>query len=180
MTFILQHKIMMILDWFGLNLTKDLFSLYVSEIEGTEQCRLTKLIWMNFPYDLEVESIFREASFKISVAQVKTYSKDNIILCGDAAHTHSPVGGRGMNLGINDAFAAVRAIMENDLDKYNSAQHKKGEEILRFTEAARRRITSNSTLNNLMLKFIIGILSKSERLQRIFAKRMTTFEWMNK
>ena len=127
------------------------------------------------PHNLEVSSVFREATFKITVAQVKTYSKDNIVLCGDAAHTHSPVGGRGMNLGINDAFNAVQAIVENDLNKYNTCQHKKGEEIMKMTETMRKRITSNNPLNKLMFKFFVGILSRTERLQRIVAKRVTRF-----
>ena len=28
----------------------------------------------------------------------------NIYLAGDAAHIHAPIGGRGMNLGIEDVF----------------------------------------------------------------------------
>lgn len=32
------------------------------------------------------------------------YTKDNIILVGDAAHVHSPSGGQGMNCGMQDAF----------------------------------------------------------------------------
>ena len=127
------------------------------------------------PHNLEVSSVFREAAFKITVAQVKTYSKDNIVLCGDAAHTHSPVGGRGMNLGINDAFNAVQAIVENDLNKYNTCQHKKCEEIIKMTETMRKRITSNNPLSKLMLKFFVGILSRTERIQRIVAKRVTRF-----
>ncbi|PCF95776.1 FAD-dependent monooxygenase [Vreelandella nigrificans] len=45
----------------------------------------------------------------ISVANVRSslvskYSVDNIILAGDACHIHSPVGGQGLNTGIQDAF----------------------------------------------------------------------------
>jgi len=34
----------------------------------------------------------------------KTYFHEQIILCGDAAHTMSPIGGQGMNTGFADAF----------------------------------------------------------------------------
>lgn len=33
-----------------------------------------------------------------------SYSKGNVFLAGDAAHVHSPSGGQGMNVGMQDAF----------------------------------------------------------------------------
>jgi 2-polyprenyl-6-methoxyphenol hydroxylase-like FAD-dependent oxidoreductase len=33
----------------------------------------------------------------------ETFAKDRFILCGDAAHTITPIGGQGMNLGFGDA-----------------------------------------------------------------------------
>ena len=41
--------------------------------------------------------------FKISQRQVTNYRKGRILLVGDAAHIHSPIGGQGMNTGIQDA-----------------------------------------------------------------------------
>lgn len=35
---------------------------------------------------------------------VECYGKDNILLCGDAAHVMSPIGGQGMNTGFADAM----------------------------------------------------------------------------
>lgn len=34
----------------------------------------------------------------------KTYTKMNVVLVGDAVHTHSPSGGQGMNCGMQDAY----------------------------------------------------------------------------
>ena len=44
-----------------------------------------------------------EGQFRIALSQATTYTKGAIHLVGDAAHCHAPVGGRGMNLGIDDA-----------------------------------------------------------------------------
>jgi 2-polyprenyl-6-methoxyphenol hydroxylase-like FAD-dependent oxidoreductase len=43
-----------------------------------------------------------QASLQAKIAQ--TYVKDRIVLAGDACHVHSPVGGQGVNLGIQDSF----------------------------------------------------------------------------
>lgn len=41
--------------------------------------------------------------FGDATRQAETYRRDRILLAGDAAHIHPPVGGQGLNLGIQDA-----------------------------------------------------------------------------
>ncbi|MDB5422194.1 MAG: hypothetical protein JWR59_2141 [Brevundimonas sp.] len=45
-----------------------------------------------------------ESEFRISHRMAERMSLGRIALAGDAAHIHSPIGARGMNLGIEDAF----------------------------------------------------------------------------
>ncbi len=42
--------------------------------------------------------------FRIHHRQVDTYARGRVFVCGDAAHIHTPLGGQGMNTGIQDAF----------------------------------------------------------------------------
>lgn len=42
-------------------------------------------------------------------------SKGRVFLGGDAAHFHIPSGGRGMNLGIEDAFIFSNLLREGKL-----------------------------------------------------------------
>ncbi|GAA3636582.1 FAD-dependent monooxygenase [Lentzea roselyniae] len=44
-----------------------------------------------------------ESTFRIHRRQAATYRRGDILLAGDAAHIHSPLGGQGMNTGLGDA-----------------------------------------------------------------------------
>jgi 2-polyprenyl-6-methoxyphenol hydroxylase-like FAD-dependent oxidoreductase len=47
------------------------------------------------------------AVFRIHRREAARFRKDRVFLLGDAAHIHSPVGGQGMNMGIQDEFNLV-------------------------------------------------------------------------
>jgi 2-polyprenyl-6-methoxyphenol hydroxylase-like FAD-dependent oxidoreductase len=57
------------------------------------------------------EEVWRSA-FRISYRQVDDYRAGRVFLAGDAAHVHSPVGARGMNLGIEDGTILARKLAE--------------------------------------------------------------------
>lgn len=92
------------------------------------------------PLPLNVTEIHREGTFMISVRQAESYSKGRIHLAGDAAHCHSPVGGRGMNLGIADAAELARRIVEGELDSYSSMRHELGAKTIALTERGRKMV----------------------------------------
>lgn len=50
-----------------------------------------------------IESVTWASRFHVSFRHAERMAKGRVFLAGDAAHVHSPVGGRGMNLGIWDA-----------------------------------------------------------------------------
>lgn len=49
-------------------------------------------------YPVRFESAFRPTRFL-----VRSYHQGRVVLCGDAAHVMSPIGGQGMNIGFADA-----------------------------------------------------------------------------
>jgi 2-polyprenyl-6-methoxyphenol hydroxylase-like FAD-dependent oxidoreductase len=65
-----------------------------------------------------------ESKFNITHNIAETLVKDNVVLIGDAAHLHSPIGGRGMNLGIEDAYIVSKLINENRLFEYEALRKK--------------------------------------------------------
>jgi hypothetical protein len=75
--------------------------------------------------------------------QATTYRKGPVLLAGDAAHIHSPLGGQGLNLGLGDAMNLgwkLAATLRGDapdglLDSYTTERHPIGARILDWTRA---------------------------------------------
>src|ERR1700737_2242161 len=75
--------------------------------------------------------------------QAATYRDRRILLAGDAAHVHFPVGGQGLNIGVQDAVnlawkvaqVAKRTSPENLLDTYHAERHPVAARVLRTTMA---------------------------------------------
>jgi len=75
--------------------------------------------------------------------QATTYRKGPVLLAGDAAHIHSPLGGQGLNLGLGDAMnlgwklaATVRGDAPDGLlDTDTTERHPVGARILDWTRA---------------------------------------------
>jgi flavin-dependent dehydrogenase len=75
--------------------------------------------------------------------QAAAYRERRVLLAGDAAHVHSPVGGQGLNTGVQDAvnlgwkLAQVvnRTSPEDLLDTYHAERHPVAARVLRNTMA---------------------------------------------
>jgi 2-polyprenyl-6-methoxyphenol hydroxylase-like FAD-dependent oxidoreductase len=75
--------------------------------------------------------------------QATAYRKGRILLAGDAAHIHSPLGGQGLNLGMGDAMNLgwkLAATIKNRapeglLDTYQAERHPVGARVLDWSRA---------------------------------------------
>jgi len=75
--------------------------------------------------------------------QATVYRNGRVLLAGDAAHIHSPLGGQGLNLGLGDAMnlgwklaATVRGDAPDSLlDSYTSERHPVGAQVLDWSRA---------------------------------------------
>lgn len=84
------------------------------------------------------------AEFNIHRRMVSHYRQGRIFLAGDAAHIHSPVGGQGMNIGIQDAMnlgfklalVAQGKARPELLDSYEVERHHAAARTLRDTHLA--------------------------------------------
>ncbi|WP_444932307.1 FAD-dependent oxidoreductase [Microbulbifer sp. SSSA002] len=122
---------------------------------------------------LKVREIRRSGSFQISIRQAESYRFRRVLLAGDAAHCHSPVGGKGMNLGIADAIAAVETIVTGRVDSYSTERHKIGAATIRKTEVARRIITSNSSISKGCVRTLAKLIATFPVVRQAYIQNLT-------
>jgi 3-(3-hydroxy-phenyl)propionate hydroxylase len=75
--------------------------------------------------------------------QAASYQDKRVLLAGDAAHVHSPVGGQGLNIGVQDAMnlgwklaqVVHGTSAESLLETYHAERHPVGARVLRNTMA---------------------------------------------
>jgi 2-polyprenyl-6-methoxyphenol hydroxylase-like FAD-dependent oxidoreductase len=111
----------------------------------------------------EVRGTIRSAewtsTFHIHRRLADTYRRGRMLLAGDAAHIHSPLGGQGMNTGIGDA--------ENLAWKLALVVSGRAEESLLDTYAAERRPIAKDVLKSTsgVTKFVLGENSATRLLR---------------
>jgi 2-polyprenyl-6-methoxyphenol hydroxylase-like FAD-dependent oxidoreductase len=102
--------------------------------------------------------IERTDTFHLPIRQADAYQKGRVFLAGDAAHVHSPLGARGMNLGIEDAACFAERLVDGRLDGYSAERRPVGERWIRLSErllaAAQARNGAAVLARNLAIRFV--------------------------
>jgi 2-polyprenyl-6-methoxyphenol hydroxylase-like FAD-dependent oxidoreductase len=114
--------------------------------------------------------------------QAASYRKGRVLLAGDAAHVHSPQGGQGLNIGVQDAvnlgwkLAQVINGTSPDslLDTYHAERHPVAARVLQNT-MAQRALGGTDERTNALLGTVTELLSMDEPRKR-FAGMMSGLE----
>ncbi len=111
--------------------------------------------------------------FHVRDMQAKYYRAGSIFLAGDASHIHSPVGGQGMNTGIQDTAnlvwklaAVARGADDSLLNSYEEERGAVGKALLRFTERGLKIATSSNPLFEAARDALMPIVSNMRPVQK--------------
>jgi 2-polyprenyl-6-methoxyphenol hydroxylase-like FAD-dependent oxidoreductase len=126
-----------------------------------------------------VTDVIWGSRFRIHHRVADTYRAGRLLLAGDAAHVHSPAGGQGMNLGIQDGVALADALArvlggaaDSVLDEYSGARRPIAQQVVGMTD----RLTRLATLPRAarpIRNAAIGVAGRIPAVRRALAMRLS-------
>lgn len=123
------------------------------------------------PRSWHLGALHWSSEFTVNHRHVPKQGYGRVWLAGDAAHIHSPAGGRGMNLGIEDAISFPRFLKAGRLDAWARWRWRKGETVLKESDRLQRLATNDRSLVRRFGPRLAGLALKIPRIQRRFATR---------
>ena len=125
--------------------------------------------------DFGVHSPTWIASFTDMTRQAASYRQGRVLIAGDAAHVHYPIGGQGLNIGVQDAVNlgwklanVVKGVSpESLLDTYHAERHPVAARVLQTTMAATALSRSDARMD--ALRDVVSELLGMEEPRKRFA-----------
>jgi 3-(3-hydroxy-phenyl)propionate hydroxylase len=126
--------------------------------------------------DFGVHSPTWISRFTDMTRQAASYRKGRVLLAGDAAHVHYPVGGQGLNIGVQDAvnlgWKLAQVVKETSseslLDTYHAERHPVAARVLQNT-MAQTALTHSDERIDALRDTISELLSMDEPRKRFAA-----------
>ena len=106
-----------------------------------------------------------------------------ILLCGDAAHVHSPAGGQGMNTGIQDGISLADALAQtlkdgNDtrLDAWAAERHRVARDVVTMTDRMTRLATMKSPTGQMLRNIVVAFVGHLPPVRAKLAKTLAELD----
>ncbi|MEV6102968.1 FAD-dependent monooxygenase [Nocardia sp. NPDC051981] len=140
---------------------------------------VNRALTASFGPEVTAKAIRWGSRFTDASRQVSTYRHGRVLLAGDAAHIHSPMGGQGLNLGVQDAFnlgwklaAEIKGrAADGLLDSYQAERHPVAARVLANTRAQGVLLVPDE--ENLALRAIVEQLLELPEANMLVAGMMS-------
>jgi 2-polyprenyl-6-methoxyphenol hydroxylase-like FAD-dependent oxidoreductase len=116
------------------------------------------LLLPSLPEGTQLSSMRWSSVYRVSHRIASGYGHGRVFIAGDAAHIHPPVGGQGMNTGLQDAhnlawklaYVAKGLAHPKLLDSYSAERHPVGVDVVQSTSAALNAVLARQAANPAM------------------------------
>lgn len=142
---------------------------------------MQRLIDQRGPGGLTLSDPVWLSDFGVNERRVRDYRKGRVFLAGDAAHIHSPAGGQGMNMGMQDAFnlAWKLALVEGQeaspslLDSYSIERSGVARQIMSDSSHMTRIVLLKCHLVQRVRNFIVKQAFRIPMMRRAISSRLS-------
>jgi hypothetical protein len=144
----------------------------VPDRDPVDDAEIVDILARAFGTDVGVLDVGWKSRFHCDERQVAQYRHGRVFLAGDAAHVHSPMGGQGMNTGIQDAAnlawkidAALAGADDAVLDSYHDERHPIGTRVLRQSGLMARGVTLRPRVARMVRNLVAPRLLRVPRVR---------------
>ena len=125
------------------------------------------------------------SQFVLKQGVARAYRKGRVFIAGDAAHLHSPVGGQGLNTGVQDAHALLwrialveRGAPSHDalLDSYEAERRKVAQSMVKNTTRATGLVTLHRGVLATLRGFVARQALKAKAVQNQMGRSVGMLE----
>lgn len=106
------------------------------------------------------------SDFRISHRIIDEMQSGQVYFAGDAAHIHSPIGARGMNLGIEDAYVFSRLLKSGHSSRYGDLRRRIDRRVVRRIEMLSRLARGESAAARVLRTKALPLLMRSPVTRR--------------
>ncbi len=127
----------------------------------------------------QVQEVIWSSHFTVHHRLAGHYRRGQVFLAGDAAHVHSPAGGQGMNLGIQDAVDLGVMLADEmdglpvDLDGYEARRRPQAERVVRLTDRMTRAATAEHHVVGAVRDLVITAAGHIPAIPRGLARQLS-------
>ncbi len=128
----------------------------------------------------KVTEVVWGSRFRIHERVADAYRSGRVLLAGDAAHTHSPAGGQGMNLGLRDAVTLADALStalagdESGIDAYATNSRAEAVRVIGLAHRLTRLANVPRAIRPLR-NAVLSLVGRVSKTQNGLAKQLAGF-----